>query len=399
MILISNKADFGQHRHATGSVDDGACWVISIAAKGRFPMVKRAHNFNPGPAALPLPVLEQVQRELLDWEGSGMSVLEVSHRGGIYERIHNEAIYNLRALFGCREDYAILFMGGGASTQFALVAMNLLPKGSHAEYVTTGYFAEGALREAQKLGDAREIWSSAAARHDHVPAPHEFRVNPQAVYLHYTSNNTIEGTQYPYVPDSGRVPLVCDMSSDVLSRPLDVSRFGLIYAGAQKNIGPAGVTIVIIRKDLLERSPADLPSTFSYRRMAEENSLLNTPPVFAIYMVKLVTEHWLKQGGLEAVGACNAKKAQFLYDAIDNSDGFYRGCARPESRSQMNVTFRLPTQELEQRFVAESAQAGLIGLKGHRSVRGIRASLYNAVGVESVRLLVEFMTDFQKHWS
>jgi len=359
-------------------------------------MVKRAHNFNPGPAALPLPVLQQVQRELVDFEGCGMSILEVSHRGGVYERVHNEAIANLRRLLGCGEDYAILFMGGGASSQFALVALNLLTSGSHAEYLNTGYFAEGALREARKLGDAREIWSSAATKHDRVPVPNEFTVDPKAAYLHYTSNNTIEGTQFQYVPNSGSVPLVCDMSSDILSRPTDVSRFGLIYAGAQKNMGPAGVTVVIVRKDLLERSGPNLPSTFSYARMAQENSLLNTPPVFAIYILKLVTQYWLDQGGLDAAQACNAKKAKLLYDVIDRSDGFYRGCAKPDSRSQMNVTFRLPSEELEKRFVAEGAQAGLIGLRGHRSVGGIRASLYNAVSLEDVQALVEFIEDFQE---
>lgn len=359
-------------------------------------MVKRTHNFNAGPAALPLPVLEQAQRELRDFEDSGMSILEMSHRGALYERVHNEAIGNLRKLLGGSEDYAILFMGGGASTQFALVAMNFLQQGSHAEYLTTGYFAEAALREAGKLGDAREIFSSASAKHDRVPTPNDFRVSQKASYLHYTSNNTIEGTQFPYVPESGNVPLVCDMSSEILSRPFDVSRFGLIYAGAQKNMGPAGVTVVIIRKELLERSSSDLPSTFSYARMAEENSLLNTPPVFAIYMVKLVTQYWLDQGGLEAVQVCNAKKAKLLYDALDRSDGFYYGCAKADSRSQMNVTFRLPREDLEKRFVAESIKAELIGLKGHRSLGGIRASLYNAVRIEDVRALVDFMEDFQE---
>lgn len=358
-------------------------------------MIRRAHNFNPGPAALPLPVLERAQREFLDLDDSGISVLEMSHRGGIYEQIHNEAVANLRKLLGCGDDYAILFMGGGASTQFALVAMNLLSKGAHADYLVTGYFAEGALREARKLGDARETWSSAATKHDRVPTPQEFQVDPKAVYLHYTSNNTIEGTQFSYVPDSGSVPLICDMSSDILSRPVDVSRFGLIYAGAQKNMGPAGVTVVLIRRDLLERSSPGLPSTFSYARMAKENSLLNTPPAFAVYMVKLVTEYWLAQGGLEAIQACNAKKAKLLYDAIDRSGGFYRGRAKPDSRSQMNITFRLSTEDLEKRFVSESSEARLIGLKGHRSVGGIRASLYNAVNLADVQALVEFMKDFQ----
>ncbi len=361
-------------------------------------MTKRVHNFNPGPAALPLPVLEQAQQEFLDFEGSGISILEASHRGGLYEQIHNEAIANLRTLLGCGEDYAILFMGGGATTQFALVPMNLLPKGSFAEYINTGHWSLRALAEARKLSDVREIWSSAPTHYDRVPSPEEFHVSPLAAYLHYTSNNTIEGTQFSYVPDSGGVPLVCDMSSDILSHRLDIARFALIYAGAQKNLGPAGVTLVIIRKDLLERSPKDLPSTFSYARMAQENSLLNTPPVFAIYLVALVTRYYLKQGGLAALEAQNQEKARLIYKTIDQSEGFYRGCAHPISRSQMNVTFRLGTEELEKRFLSESEEAGLVGLKGHRSVGGIRASLYNAVTLSSVRHLVQFMRDFQNRY-
>ncbi len=356
------------------------------------------YNFNPGPAALPPAVLVQVQQELRDFQGSGMSILEMSHRSALYERVHNEAIADLRTLLGCSDDYAILFMSGGAQTQFALVALNLLPQGAFADYLITGRWSETALREARKIGDARDIWSSALSGYDRVPAPDAFQVDPDAAYLHYTSNNTIVGTQYPYVPEAGEVPLVCDMSSDILSRPLEVARFGLIYAGAQKNMGPAGVTVVIVRHDLLERSRANLPATFSYAEVARRNSLLNTPPVFAIYMVGLVAKHVLAQGGLTAMAARNAEKATLVYETIDQSGGFYRGCAQPQSRSQMNVTFRLPTPALEARFIAESTTAGFIGLQGHRSVGGIRVSLYNAVPLAAVQALVAFMQDFQQRY-
>lgn len=362
-------------------------------------MMLRVHNFNPGPAALPLPVLEQVQRDLLDFAGTGMSMLEMSHRSPTYEQCHNQTIADLHTLLGGTEEHALLFMGGGAQMQFALVALNLLPQGAYAEYLVTGVWSETALHEARKIGDARVLWSSATTVHNRIPAPDEFRIDAGAAYLHYTSNNTIVGTQYTYVPVSRDVPLVCDMSSDLLSRPVDLSRYSLIYAGAQKNLGPAGVTVVIIRRDLLERCRPDIPSTMSYAQMAAHNSLLNTPPVFAIYVVGLVAQHLLAQGGLAAAEARNRDKAALLYATLDRSAGFYRGWAQPESRSRMNVTFRLPTPELETRFVAESTQAGLIGLAGHRTVGGIRASLYNAVSIASVRALAEFMEDFQRRYA
>lgn len=362
-------------------------------------MTGRVHNFNPGPAALPLPVLEQVQRDLLDFAGTGMSILEMSHRSPTYEQIHHQTIADLRALLGGTEEYALLFMGGGAQMQFALVALNLLLPGAYADYLVTGVWSETALEEARKIGDARVLWSSATTAHTRIPIPGEFHVNPEAAYLHYTSNNTIVGTQYTYVPVSRDVPLVCDMSSDLLSRPIDLSHHSLIYAGAQKNLGPAGVTVVIIRRDLLERCRPDLPSTMSYVQMAAHNSLLNTPPVFAIYIVGLVAQHLLAQGGLAAAAARNYEKAALLYTTLDSSAGFYRGWAQPKSRSCMNVTFRLLTPELETRFVAESTHADLIGLAGHRRVGGIRASLYNAVSMEAVRALVEFMEDFQQRYA
>jgi len=360
-------------------------------------MTQRVHNFNPGPAALPLSVLEQVQGDLLDFAGTGMSILEMSHRSATYEQLHNQTIADLRTLLGGTEDHAILFMGGGAQMQFALVALNLLAPGAYAEYLVTGVWSETALSEARKIGDARVLWSSALTAHTRIPLPGEFHIEAGAAYLHYTSNNTIVGTQYTYVPAARDIPLVCDMSSDLLSRPVDLSPYSLIYAGAQKNLGPAGVTVVLIRHDLLERCRPDLPSTMSYAQMAAHNSLLNTPPVFAIYVAGLVAQHLLAQGGLTVAEARNREKAALLYAAIDNSEGFYRGWAQPESRSYMNVTFRLPTPALEKRFITESAQAGLIGLAGHRTVGGMRASLYNAVALEAVRTLVEFMEEFQRH--
>jgi phosphoserine aminotransferase len=361
-------------------------------------MSQHVYNFNPGPAALPRPVLERAQHELVDFQGLGMSIMEMSHRSMAYDQVHNQAIADLRALLCCSDEHAMLFMGGGALTQFALVAMNLLHEGSFAQYLVTGNWSETALHEAGKLGDARELWSSAASGFTRVPNAGEFEVDAKAAYLHYTSNNTIVGTQYPDIPYAGSVPLVCDMSSDILSRPVDVSRFGLVYAGAQKNMGPAGVTVVIIHRELLDHCRSDLPASLSYSQVVAKNSLLNTPPTFAIYMVGLVAQHLLALGGLPAIAARNAEKAQLVYRVIDVSGGFYRGCARPESRSHMNITFHLPSEELETRFAEESARVGLVGLKGHRSVGGLRASLYNAVSLGAVQTLVEFMQDFQQHW-
>lgn len=358
-------------------------------------MAHRAHNFSAGPAALPLEVLEQVKAELLDFRGTGMSIMEQSHRDKPYEAVHNEAIANVKELLKLGDDHVVLFFGGGARTQFALVPMNILPKGGFAEYAITGNWAEGAFSEAKKAGEVRENFSSAAQKHNHVPNAGELKIDPKAAYFHYTSNNTVEGTQFHYVPDSGQVPLVCDMSSDILSTPFDATKFGLIYAGAQKNIGPSGVTMVVVRKDLLARSQKSLPEMFSYAVMAENNSLFNTPPCFAIYMVALTTAHLKKLGGVAGMAKINDAKAKLVYDVIDGSGGFYRGHAQPGSRSHMNVTFRLPSEELEARFAKESTAAGLIGLKGHRSVGGLRASIYNAVPKASVEALVSFMKDFQ----
>lgn len=359
-------------------------------------MAHRVHNFGAGPAALPLEVLQKVQDELLDFQGTGMSILESSHRGKAYDQVHQQTTQDLGALLGTGDSHVVLYMGGGARSQFAIVPMNLLGEGASADYATTGRWSEMALAEARKQGRAREIFSSAESGHDRVPGAGQLGVDQNAAYLHYTSNNTIAGTQYHHVPDAGSVPLVCDMSSDILSRPLDLTPFGVVYAGAQKNLGPAGVTIVVVRKDLLDRSSASLPDTMSYAKMAAKDSLLNTPPVFAIYMVGLVARRILESGGLEAVEKHNVTKADRLYGTIDGSGGFYRGHAQEGSRSRMNVAFRLPSEELEATFIAEAANQGLVGLKGHRSVGGVRASIYNAATQEGVKALTDFMRDFQQ---
>ncbi len=356
----------------------------------------RVHNFGAGPAALPLPVLERAREEFLDFNGTGSSVLEISHRSPAYERVHNETITRLLGLLGSDGNHEVLFLTGGARTQFSAVPMNLLPSGSHAEYVTTGRWSELALEAAKKVGNASEIWSSRDSGFDVVPEPGGLDIGQDAAYLHYTSNNTIYGTQYSEAPAAGSVPLVCDMSSDILSAPIHLSSFGLIYAGAQKNVGPAGVTIVLIRRDLLEKAKEPLVDTLSYAKMSAKNSLLNTPPVFAIYVVGLVLEHLEASGGLAAMGKRNRSKAARLYEVIDNSGGFFRGHAREASRSKMNVTFRLPSTELEERFLAEAKDSGLVGLKGHRSVGGVRASIYNAVESKSVTALAQFMIEFER---
>jgi phosphoserine aminotransferase len=364
----------------------------------------RIHNFAAGPSAIPLPVLEQAQAELLDFQGTGVSIMEHSHRGPAYDAVHQQTIADLRTLLGPgNEEFEVLFMGGGARSQFALVPMNLLYPGASAGYLTTGRWSEMALSEGRKLGEklcqVQELWSSAEHGHDRVPGAGEFTVDPRLAYLHYTSNNTIAGTQYPTPPEGGEVPLVCDASSDIFSRPIDLKPMGLIYAGAQKNLGPSGVTLVVVRKDLLVRSHEKvlaLADMFNYETIARKNSLLNTPPTFGIYMVGLVAKWILDGGGLAAMAERNEAKAAALYKAIDGSGGFYRGHAQPGSRSRMNVTWRLPTPELEAQFVEQAKGEGMIGLKGHRSVGGVRASIYNAVTPEAVGDLVGFMEEFAR---
>jgi phosphoserine aminotransferase len=358
-------------------------------------MVNRAYNFNAGPAALPLEVLQQAQQQFVEFENSGMSLMEMSHRGAIYEKVHFEAEALLRELLGIPDGYKVLFIQGGASTQFAMVPMNLLRPGTTASFVSTGSWATKAIQEAKLFGDISIAASSEADKYTRIPSISELSYASDAAYLHLTSNETIEGTQWSEFPDTGKVTLIGDMSSDILCRPIDVSKFGLIYAGAQKNLGPSGVTIVIIREDLIVEPSTPVPTMLRYTTHAKADSLYNTPPTFAIYMMNEVLK-WVKaNGGAAGMETRNREKANLLYDVIDRSNGFYRGFAQPGSRSLMNVTFRLGSEELEKQFAKESEAQGFVGLKGHRSVGGLRASIYNAVPPESVRALVSFMHDFQ----
>jgi len=359
--------------------------------------MERIFNFNAGPATLPLVVLEEAQRELLNFKGTGMSVMENSHRTKEYEAINSEAEALVKELLGVPENYRVLFLQGGASTQFAAVPMNLVPADSHADYILTGAWAEKAQKEAAKFVKTNIIASTKEENYTRIPRIDEIKVSDGPSYVHLCSNNTIFGTQWQSFPDLGDVPLVADMSSDLMSRRFDVSKFALIYAGAQKNLGPAGVTVVIIRKDLLEGIPSNIPTMLRYDIHAKNDSLYNTPPSFTVYMVNLVLR-WLKNnGGLAAAEKRNAEKAAVIYDTIDNSGGYYRGHALKDSRSLMNITFRLPNEELEKKFAVEATAQGMIGLKGHRSVGGLRASVYNAMSIEGCTALAEFMKAFQSN--
>ena len=357
--------------------------------------IPRIFNFGAGPAVLPEPVLEEAQRDLLALPGVGMSVLEISHRSPRFDTILEEAEAELRALTGIPSTHRVLFVQGGASLQFAMVPMNLLAADGVADYLVTGVWSKKAVREAERIGRVHVAASTEPDEFARVPSARDLTLTPGAAYVHMTSNNTIYGTQWPDVPDVGPAPLVCDMSSDILSRPVAVDRHGVIYAGAQKNLGPAGVTLLIVREDLLERSSASLPSMLSYRVLAEGGSRYNTPPVFGIYLLRLVLRWLGQQGGLTALGARNEKKAAVLYAEIDRT-GFYRGVAERESRSHMNVTFRLPSAELDGLFVRDAAGAGLDGVKGHRSVGGLRASIYNAMPEAGVAALAQFMREFER---
>ena len=358
---------------------------------------KRVFNFNPGPATLPLAVLEQAQAEMLDYQGTGMSVMELSHRSKDFEAIIQTAEADLRELLAIPANYKIMFMQGGASLQFAMLPMNLLPAGASADYIVTGSWGKKAFDEAVKLGTARLAATTKASNFDHLPAQSELDLDPKAAYLHFTSNETIQGVEYfaEPVPPAG-VPLVCDASSDFISRPIDVSKYGMLYAGAQMNAGPAGVVVAITREDLIEKTPENLPAMLDYKTYTEHGSLYNTPPTYIIYLVGLVLK-WAKGlGGLEAVAKRNQTKAGMIYKVIDESGGFYRGHAKPENRSMMNLTFRLPSEALEEQFTSEAKKQDLVGLKGHRSVGGIRASMYNALPVEGAEALAQFMKEFQQ---
>ena len=358
-------------------------------------MSHRIYNFSAGPAMLPLPVLEEAQRDLIALPAVGMSVLEISHRSKTFDEIMHGAETDFRTLAGIPDNYKVLFLQGGASLQFSMVPMNLLTPGTTADYIITGDWGKKALKEAKKIGATHVAASTEAGNFREIPPQAALQLTPGAAYVHMTSNNTIHGTEWPYVPNVDNAPLVCDMSSDMYSRPIDVSRYGLIYAGAQKNLGPSGVTVVVVRDDLLGRSTDALPSMLNYRTHADNGSLYNTPPVFGIYVLRLVLKWLVAGGGLAAIQDVNERKAAHLYGELDRTE-FWRPHAAKASRSRMNVTFRLPTEELEKLFVKESAAAGFDGLKGHRSVGGLRASIYNAFPEQGVVDLVTFMQEFER---
>jgi len=357
--------------------------------------VNRVFNFSAGPAVLPRPVLEEAQRDLVTLPGLGMSILEISHRSKTFEGILASTEADLRVLGSIPPTHKVLFLQGGASLQFSMVPMNLLATGTTADYIITGGWAQKALKEAQRVGTINVAASTEADNFSRIPRPDELQLTPNAAYIHFTSNNTLFGTQWHGEPTTGDVPLVCDTSSDMLSRPMDFARYGLVYAGAQKNLGPSGVTLVVIREDLLARSAKSLPTMLNYAVHVENGSMYNTPNTFGIYLMGLVVKWALAEGGLAELAKRNERKAAKLYGEIDRT-GFYRGTAAKDSRSLMNVTFRLPDEDLEKTFVKDSTAAGLDGLKGHRSVGGMRASIYNAFPEEGVDALVEFMREFER---
>ena len=358
-------------------------------------MSERIYNFSAGPAVLPEPVLEEAQRNLVRLPGVGMSILEISHRSKAFDEIIGQAENGVRELLGVPDNYHVLFLQGGASLQFSMIPVNLLPKQGSADYIITGSWGKKALKEAKMSGTTNVAATTEDGNFSRVPGQDELRLDPAAAYVHFTTNETIQGVEWKQEPETGDVPLIADASSDIMSRPVEVEKYGLIYAGAQKNIGPSGVTLVIIRDDLLGNIPAGLHTMMDYRTHVENRSLYNTPNTFGIYIISLVCQ-WLRdKGGLEGMQRENEAKAKILYDAIDATD-FYRGHADPDSRSLMNVTFRLPSEELEKQFAKEATEAKLDGLKGHRSVGGIRASIYNAFPREGVEALVSFMKEFER---
>ncbi len=356
--------------------------------------MSRVYNFSAGPATMPQWVLDRVRDELRDWGGTGMSVMEMSHRGEAFASIAAQAQSDLRELLGIPDHFKVLFLQGGATAQFALVPMNLLSQGVGADYVITGVWSEKALAEARRYGEVHVAADSRASRFTTIPAPEKWSLRPGSAYVHYTPNETIHGVEFHWIPEVGEVPLVADMSSTLLSRPLEVERFGLIYAGAQKNIGPAGLTLVIVREDLLGHAFPDTPTVFDYQVQADHDSMYNTPPTFAWYVAGLVFQWLREQGGLEAMAEANRRKAEKLYRTIDSS-GFYRNPVDPGCRSWMNVPFVLKDPSLDVMFLKEAADAGLVGLKGHRSVGGMRASIYNAMPEAGVDALIDFMRDFE----
>jgi phosphoserine aminotransferase len=355
----------------------------------------RIFNFSAGPAALPLEVLETAKAELTDWQGSGMSVMEVSHRSKPFLAVAEQAEADLRELMGISDDYAVMFLQGGATQQFALIPMNLSAEGQTVDQLVTGSWSKKALKQAQALRNVNVVADGADSNYTDVPAADSWKLTSDAAYFHYCANETIGGVEFQDVPEVGNVPVICDMSSNILSRPIDVNKFGMIYAGAQKNIGPAGLTIVIVRKDLIAAGGAGLPDILKYSTQADAGSMSNTPPTFAWYMAGLVFDWIKRQGGLAAVGEQNRAKAEKLYGAIDGLD-FYANPVALDYRSRMNIPFTLANPELDGDFLAQAADAGLANLKGHRSVGGMRASIYNAVSMDAIDALVSFMEEFER---
>lgn len=358
-------------------------------------MPERIYNFSPGPATLPQEVLARAAKDIVNFNDKGIGLIELSHRSKEFMAVAEEAENLVRELLAIPDNYKVLFLQGGASSQFAMVPMNLLGPGKKGSYLNTGTWSKKAIKEANIVASAHVAYSSEESTFNHVPTDNDYSVDPEAEYLYFVSNNTIYGTQFQSMPHSDKM-LVCDMSSDIMSRPIDISKYGVIFAGAQKNMGPAGATLVIVREDLLDRAPETVPTMFRYKTHADKGSMFNTPPCFAIYTIGLVCK-WLKKiGGVPAMEKRNKEKAELLYDAIDNTD-FYRGHAQKDSRSNMNVTFNLPTPELEAQFIQEAAAKGFNGLKGHRSIGGCRASIYNAFPKQGIVDLVEFMREFEKN--
>ncbi len=364
-------------------------------------MEKRIYNFSAGPAILPEEVLLEAQKELFALPGVGMSILEISHRSKTFDSILADAKSGIKKLLDIPDNYEILFLQGGASLQFSMIPLNLMPPKNKADYISTGSWSKKAIKEAKRVGAVNVAATTEEGEGDskyfkRIPKQSELKLDPDAAYVHFTSNNTIYGTQFHTEPEVGNVPLICDASSDILHKKIDVKKYALIYAGAQKNIGPSGVVLVIIRKDMLERCQDSLHTMLNYKIQAENDSMYNTPNTFGIYIIKLVTKYLLELGGLDKMYEINKAKAKLLYDAIDSSGGFYKGHAEKDSRSLMNITFNLATPELEKKLIDEATKAGFSGLKGHRSVGGLRASIYNAFPIKGVEALVGFMNDFQK---
>lgn len=360
-------------------------------------MENRIYNLSAGPAILPEEVLLEAQKDLYSYKGSGMSVMEMSHRGKIFDGIIKGADADLRKLLNIGDNYSILFLQGGATLQFSMVPLNLMPPKNKADYIVTGAWAEKAVKEAKRVGTVNIAATTKADNHSRIPTQAEMKLDADASYVHFTSNNTIFGTQFRTEPEVGNVPLVCDASSDFLHKMFDINKYGLIYAGAQKNIGPSGVTVVIVRKDLLERSSDSLHTYMNYKIHADNETMYNTPTTFGIYIASLVFKWLLNMGGLDEMYKRNLDKAKVLYDAIDGSDGYYKGTTAVDARSLMNVTYRLPNELLEEKFIKESSAKGFSGLKGHRAAGGIRASIYNAFPKAGVEALVEFMNEFKKN--